>query len=253
MQRLDQLHTSYPYYGARRLVYQLQEEGFGVGRKRVRRLLSLMGISAVYPKPRTSQGARSAARYPYLLAKVSIARANQVWASDITYIPMKQGYLYLVAILDWYSRKVLSWRLSNTLDHEFCQEALEEAIGIYGAPAIFNSDQGKQFTCDEFRGVLKGHGISISVDGKGRWLDNVLIERLWRSLKYECVYMQSFAGGQEARVRIGQWLDHYNSSRPHLSLGGQFPAVVYARSAGLRSTAVEKSQGTFPQLNNSIS
>jgi len=206
MERIDQIHASYPYYGSRRLVYQLVREGYEVGRKRVQRLLPLMGIRAVYPKPRTSQGAREAARYPYLLRNLSITKANQVWASDITYIPMQKGYLYLVAIMDWYSRKVLSWRLSNTLEHDFCQEALEEALRIYGSPSIFNSDQGKQYTCQEFREVLKGHGVSISVDGKGRWLDNVVIERLWRSLKYECVYMWSFAGGKEARQAIGNWL-----------------------------------------------
>lgn len=227
MRTIDELHRKYPCYGARRLVYHLNREGKVVSRKRISRLMRSMGLEAVYSKPRTSQPARGHKHYPYLLRNLPITRSNQVWAADITYIPMAKGFFYLVAILDWYSRKVLSWRLSNTLDDEFCQEALLEALERYGAPEIFNSDQGAQFSSESFTGHLKRAGISISMDGKGRWLDNVVIERLWRSLKYECVYLQAFSGGHEASKAISQWLVYYNQERPHLSLEGHYPDAVY--------------------------
>ena len=249
---MDQLHIKYPCYGARRLAYHLTREGLQVSRKRVGRLMGLMGLGAVYQKPRTSLVEQTHKRYPYLLRSLPIVRANQVWAADITYIPMSKGFFYLVAILDWYSRKVLSWRLSNTLDHDFCQEALQEALMVYGCPEIFNSDQGRQFTSKEFTGILECRGIKISMDGKGSWLDNVMIERLWRSLKYECVYLHAFTGGHEARKLIGQWLSHYNEKRPHLSLNGLTPDEVYYASAkDTGSSAVEKGLRPFPQLNNS--
>lgn len=252
MRRLDQLHLQYPYYGARRLAYHLTREGLQVSRKRVGRLMGLMGLGAVYQKPRTSLVEQTHKRYPYLLRSLPIIRANQVWAADITYIPMAKGFFYLVAILEWYSRKVLSWRLSNTLDHDFCQEALQEALRLYGFPEIFNSDQGRQFTSKEFTAILECRGIKISMDGKGRWLDNVLIERLWRSLKYECVYLHAFTGGHEARKLIGVWMCAYNQKRPHLSLNGLTPdEVYYAWAKNPESSAVGKALGPFPQLNNS--
>ena len=249
---MDQLHLQYPCYGARRLGYHLAGEGFQVSRKRVRRLMSLMGLGALYQKPRTSLVEQAHKRYPYLLRGLPIVRSNQVWAADITYIPMAKGFFYLVAILDWYSRKVLSWRLSNTLDQDFCQEALQEALRHYGCPEIFNSDQGRQFTASQFSGILESHGIKISMDGKGSWLDNVMIERLWRSLKYECVYLHAFTGGAEARKMISCWLAHYNEKRPHLSLNGLTPDEVYYSSAKITGlAAVEKALKPFPQLNTS--
>ena len=213
MHRVDQLHLKYPCYGARRLAYHLCGEGYEVSRKRVGRLMGLMGLGAVYQ--RTSFVEESHKRYPYLLRSLPIVRANQVWAADITYIPMAKGFFYLVAILAWYSRRVLSWRFSNTLDQDFCQEALREALRLYGCPAIFNSDQGRQFTSRDFTGILESHGIKVSMDGKGSWLANVMIERLWRSLKYECVYLYAFTAGDEAREMIGLWIAHYNQKRPH--------------------------------------
>jgi putative transposase len=202
--------------------------GWRVNRKRVRRLMDKMGINAVCPKPRTSLPASGHKIYPYLLKDVAITRPNQVWAQDITYIPMERGFLYLTAIMDWHSRKVLSWRLSNTLETEFCVEALEEALWRYGAPEIFNTDQGSQFTSDEFTAVLKAAGVKISMDGKGRWLDNVFIERLWRSLKYEEVYLKAYDSVAQARAGIGAWIEYYNSERRHQSLNRLTPEMVYS-------------------------
>lgn len=227
MRLIDEQFLATPYYGSRQMAGHLRRQGYNVGRHRVRRLMRQMGIEAVYQKPRTSEADPAHKTYPYLLRGLEIIRPNQVWCSDITYIPVRRGFLYLVAIMDWYSRKVLAWRLSNTMDAGFCVEALEEALARYGMPGIFNTDQGSQFTSFEFTGLLKDQGIKISMDGKGRWMDNVFIERLWRSLKYECVYLNAFDNGLQARQEIGQWITHYNADRPHSTFNGQTPSEVY--------------------------
>ena len=229
MQEIDRAFTEWPFLGVRQMRGYLVLLGYGVGRKRVRRLMRLMGLEAVYQKPRTSIPNPEHKRYPYLLRDLTITRPNQVWCTDITYIPMKKGFLYLVAIMDWYSRKVLSFRLSNTMDTDFCVAALEEALKKHGIPAIFNTDQGSQFTSFAFTDVLQAKGIRISMDGRGRWLDNVFIERLWRSLKYECVYLHAYETGSEARAGIGTWITFYNSIRPHSKLGGITPDMCYAK------------------------
>jgi len=223
MQEIDRAFTEWPFLGVRQMRDYLVLLGYVVGRKRVRRLMRLMGLMAVYQKPKTSIPHPEHTRYPYLLRGLSIVRPNQVWCADITYIPMRKGFLYLVAIMDWHSKKVLSWKLSNTMDADFCVAALEEALAKHGKPGIFNTDQGSQFTSFAFTNVLRDNGIRISMDGRGRWLDNVFIERLWRSLKYECVYLHAFETGSEARAGIGRWIDFYNRLRPHSSLGGLPP------------------------------
>lgn len=227
MRRIDEIHLKYPFYGSRRIAQELSQEGDPVNRKRVQRLMNLMGIESTAPKPKTSQPAPEHPVYPYLLRGLTINRANQVWCTDITYIPMAYGFMYLVAIMDWHSRRVLSWRLSNTMDPGFCVEALQEALKRYGAPDIFNTDQGSQFTSADFTNVLRSKGIKISMDGKGRWVDNVFIERLWRSLKYEEVYLHAYDSPDEARDGIGRYLDFYNTKRPHQSLGYQTPDAFY--------------------------
>ena len=227
MRLIDEQFLKTPYYGSRQMSRHLRRHGHCVGRHRIRRLMRMMGLHAIYQAPRTSQPNRQHRIYPYLLRNLDITQSNQVWCTDITYIPIKRGFLYLVAILDWYSRKVLSWRLSNTMDVVFCVEALEEAIEIYGRPKIFNTDQGAQFTSYEFTSMLKANGIKISMDGKGRWMANVFIERLWRSLKYECVYLNAFDNGLQARKKIGTWLSDYNQTRPHSTFDGQTPGEVY--------------------------
>lgn len=230
MERMDQLHTEDPSAGARRLAAYLQREGLGsLGRKRVRRLMRQMAMQAVYPRPRTTIANARAARHPYLLRNLKIERPNQVWCADITYIPMRRGFLYLVAILDWHSRKVLAWEVSNTLDTAFCLRALRRAIEITGVcPQIMNTDQGTQFTSDEWTGLLKNRGISISMDGKGAWRDNVIIERFWRSLKYEDVYLRSYADGQKLTDGLQRYIEHYNERRPHQSLGNATPQEIYS-------------------------
>ena len=230
MRRIDELHLKWPFYGSRKLSEVLRAEGEAANRKRVQRLMRQMGIEAMVPKPSTSEPRRENVTYPYLLRGLTIGRVNQVWASDITYIPMKEGFLYLVAIMDWYSRRVLSWRLSNTLDSSFCVDALEEAFARYGKPEIFNTDQGAQFTADVFTGPLRERGIAISMDGKGRCLDNVFVERLWRSLKYEEVYLHAYGSASEARAGISRYLAFYNDERPHQALGYQTPAAFYRGS-----------------------
>lgn len=230
MRVIDEQYLRTPWYGSRQMTRHLVRQGHSVNRKRIKRLMQQMGIEAVYQKPRTSDPNPAHKIFPYLLRGMTIDRPNQVWCTDITYIPMRQGFLYLVAIMDWYSRRVLSWRLSNTLDTGFCIKALEEALEKHGSPDIFNTDQGCQFTSMEFTDVLKGAGIQISMDGKGRWMDNVFIERLWRSLKYECVYLQAFENGTETREGIGGWIRYYNSERPHSSLDGGTPDEVYSNS-----------------------
>jgi len=227
MRRIDEMHLKRPFYGSRRIRDWLEDYDHYVSRKRVQRLMRLMGITALYPKPRTSQPGKGHKVYPYLLRGLTIDRPNQVWATDITYIPMAKGFVYLVAIMDWYSRKVLAWRLSNSMDSDFCVDALEEALAAYGSPEIFNTDQGAQFTSDAFTGVLKDAGVDISMDGKGRWVDNVFVERLWRSVKYEDVYLKAYETVTEARNGIGTYLDFYNRERRHQSMDRKTPDQVY--------------------------
>jgi len=227
MRLIDAQFLETPFYGARQMARHLRRQGYNIGRKRVRRLMRKIGIAAIYQAPRTSEPHPEHKVYPYLLRNVTIDRPNQVWCADITYIPMPKGFLYLVAVMDWATRSVLSWRLSNSMDSSFCVEAVEEAIARYGKPRIFNTDQGSQFTSYEFTQVLRDHKIKISMDGKGRWMDNVFIERLWRSLKYECVYLYNPETGSEARSRIGKWFDLYNNDRPHSSFGDSTPMEVY--------------------------
>ena len=216
----------------------LRREGFAVSRKRVRRLMRKMGLQALYQRPSTSVPHPEHRVYPYLLRDRAVERANEAWCADVTYIPLHRGFLYLVAIQDWASRKVLSWRLSNTMDASFCVEALAEALAQYGSPAIFNTDQGSQFTSLEFTQTLKDAGVQISMDGKGRWMDNVFIERLWRSLKYECVYLHDFEVGSEARASIGRWIDFYNAERPHSSLDDRTPDEAYSDLGGAPTSSL---------------
>ncbi len=227
MRRIDELFLKYPFYGSRQMVRQLRREGVFVGRHRVRRLMRLMGLQAIYQAPRTSDPHPEHRIYPYLLRNLVIVRPNQVWCADITYIPVQRGFLYLVAIMDWATRHVLAWRLSNTMDASFCVEALNEALARYGKPEMFNTDQGSQFTSFDFTGVLKGAEITISMDGRGRCMDNIFIERLWRSLKYEAIYLHELTDGFVAERVIGEWIDFYNTERPHSSLGDQTPAEAY--------------------------
>jgi putative transposase len=226
MKFIDQQYLERPFYGSRRMTAWLRNQGYRVNRKRGRRLMGIMGLRTIYRCPRTSQPAPGHQVYPYLLRGVMITQPNQVWSGDITYIPMARGFLYLVAIMDWYSRYVLAWRLSNTLESSFCAEALVEALGK-GVPEIFNTDQGAQFTSQTFTGLLEQHRVRVSMDGKGRYTDNLFIERLWRSLKYEEVYLKAYAGGKEARAGIGEYFDFYNLERPHQALGYQTPAEVF--------------------------
>jgi putative transposase len=227
MRRIDELHLELPFYGARKIVRELMTEGHKVGRRHVTTLMRLMGIEVIYRKPRTSIPAREAAIRPYLLGNVVIDRPNQVWASDITYLPMAHGVLYLVAILDVFSRKVLAFRLSNTMTADFCVEALQEAMGKFGTPEIFNTDQGSQFTSDEWIKVLDDAKVAVSMDGKGRWIDNVFIERLWRSVKYEEVYLHGYANGTEARTALTRYFSFYNARRSHQAHGYRTPDAVY--------------------------
>ena len=227
MRRIDELFLKYPFYGSRQMVRRLRREGIRIGRHRVRRLMRLMGLSAIYQAPRTSDPHPGHRIYPYLLRGMVIDRPNQVWCADITYIPVQHGFLYLVAIMDWATRHVLAWRLSNTMDASFCVEALNEALARYGKPEIFNTDQGSQFTSVNFTGVLKAAEIAVSMDGRGRCMDNIFIERLWRSLKYEAVYLHELTDGFVAERVIGEWIDFYNTERPHSSFDGQTPAEVY--------------------------
>jgi putative transposase len=227
MRRIDELFTRWPFLGSRRMAAMLRAEGVVINRKRVQRLMRRMGVAALGPKPRTSKPAPGHTIYPYLLREVTVERANQVWAADITYIPIGRGFLYLVAVMDWSSRAVLAWRLSNTMDVSFCVSALEEALARFGRPEIFNTDQGSQFTSAAFTGVLASAGIRISMDGRGRWMDNVFIERLWRSLKHEDIYLKGYADGQEAKAGIAEWIGFYNNRRPHQALGDRTPMAVW--------------------------
>jgi len=227
MRQIDRQFLETPWYGSRQMARQLRRGGYVVGRTRVRRLMRLLGLQAIYQKPRTSMPDEQHRVYPYLLRGLSIERPNQVWCADLTYIPMRRGFLYLVAVMDWHTRAVLSWRLSNTMDSGFCVEALREALSRYGKPEIFNTDQGSQFTSEVFTGALISAGVRISMDGKGRWMDNVFIERLWRSLKYECVYLREFETGFEAQRQIARWLEYYNTDRPHSALLDKTPMEAY--------------------------
>jgi putative transposase len=246
MAEIDRQFMDMPYLGSRRMAEVLRRQGWSVGRKRVARLMRLMGLEALYRRPRTTVPHPEHRVYPYLLRGLTIDRPNQVWAADITYLPMPRGFLYMVAIMDWHSRKVLSWKLSNTMDAEFCVEALKEALETYGKPGIFNTDQGSQFTSLDFTGVLQDAGVRISMDGKGRCMDNVFVERLWRSLKYEDVYLKAYATGSEARAGIGAWIETYNTRRPHQGLAYQTPDEVYwpgPPASGLRCRSALRPAG----------
>jgi putative transposase len=227
MRRIDELHLNFPFAGARMLRDMLKLEGFEVGRKHVRTLMEKMGIAAIYRRRNTSAPHPAHKIYPYLLRDLTIDRPNQVWATDITYIPMRRGFVFLVAILDWATRKVLAHRVSISMSTDFCVEALEEAIDKYGPPEIFNTDQGSQFTSVEFTDVLKNYDIKISMDGKGRWMDNVFVERLWKSVKYEHVYLHAYDSVSEAKQQLASYFEFYNTRRPHSSLGGQTPDAAY--------------------------
>jgi putative transposase len=227
MRRIDELHLEFPFAGSRMLRDFLNAEGIEIGRERVARLMKRMEIEAIYRRPNTSKPAPGHQVFPYLLRGMKIERPNQTWAMDITYIPMARGFVYLAAVVDWYSRRVLSWRLSITMTVDFCIEAVEEALAKYGKPAIFNTDQGSQFTSGDFVGLLLANRIEISMDGKGSWRDNVFVERLWRSVKYEEVYLRAYESVSEARASIGRYFSFYNERRPHSSFGGKTPNQVY--------------------------
>jgi len=227
MRLIDRQFLETPWYGSRQMARHLRRAGYSVGRKRIRRLMAKMGLEPIYLRPRTTVPHPERQIYPYLLRELVIQRPNQVWCADITYIPMQRGFLYLVAVMDWVTRKVLSWRVSNTMDADFCIEALEEALERFGRPEIFNTDQGSQFTSPRFTGVLREAGVRISMDGRGRWMDNVFIERLWRSLKYECIYLHAFETGSTLRAGLREWIGYYNARRPHSTLAGRTPDEAY--------------------------
>jgi putative transposase len=227
MRRIDQLHLDFPFAGSRMLRDLLTAEGFKIGRQHVTTLMKHMSVEALYRKPNTSKPAPGHKIYPYLLRNLQVTRPNHVWAMDITYIPMARGFVYLAAVVDWFSRRVLAWRLSITLEVGFCTEALEEALARHGRPDIFNTDQGSQFTSAEFTGILIRNGIAISMDGRGAWRDNIFVERVWRSVKYEEVYLRAYATVSDARASIARYLGFYNSRRPHSSLDRQTPDTAY--------------------------
>lgn len=230
MRHIDEIHLARPFLGSRRIADELSDRGFSVNRKRVQRLMRRMGITASYPKPRTSKASKGHTIYPYLLRGLELRRANQVWVADITYLPMAKGFCYLVAIMDLYSRKILAWQLSNSLDPRFCVAALTRALARYSTPEIFNTDQGSQFTAQAFTSVLDQHRVRISMDGKGRWIDNVFIERFWRSLKYEEVYLYAYTDLSEARAGLERYFGYYNGERRHSRLGKQTPDAVYGEA-----------------------
>jgi putative transposase len=254
MRRIDELYLQYPFLGSRRIAEMLSTPEERINRKRVQRLMRIMGIFALGPKPNTSKPGKGHKIFPYLLRNLPIVRPNQVWYADITYIPMGRGFFYLVAIMDWYSRAVLAWRLSNSMDTSFCMEALNEALARFGKPDIFNTDQGSQFTSSDFTGRLDQAKIEISMDGRGRWMDNVFIERLWRSLKYEDIYLKGYTDGVEARAGIGAWINFYNHTRPHSALGHKTPIAIWRQgtTAGLSQNAMDmmdnaRALPTYPQ------
>jgi putative transposase len=252
MRLIDELFTAWPFLGSRRLAFMLRGKGHWIGRKRVQRLMRKMGIAALGPKPRTTKPQHGHKIFPYLLRNLAIERPNQVWAADITYIAIGRGFLYLVAVIDWASRAVLAWRLSNTMDVSFCVSALEEAMARFGRPAIFNTDQGSQFTSAAFTGTLAASGIKISMDGRGRWMDNVFIERLWRSLKYEDIYLKGYVDGREAKAGIASWMAFYNLHRPHQALANRTPMAVWrdGTTGGLHGQAVDMTLALRASLDN---
>lgn len=227
MRIIDKQYLKTPVYGSRSMRNYLRRLGYNINRKRVQRLMRLMGLEAIYPKPKTSKPHPEHKIYPYLLRGLKIRRSNQVWTTDITYIPLRRGFMYLVAVMDWYSRKVLSWRVSNTLEADFCVEALKDAIHSHGCPEIFNTDQGSQFTSEDFTGELENHGIKISMDGRGRFQDNIFIERLWWTVKHHYVYLRTFDNGTDLRNGLQHWFEYYNQERFHQSLAGLTPDEVY--------------------------
>jgi len=230
---IDQQYLETPFYGSRKITALLQQKGYTISRKKVQRLMRQLGLEVIYPKPKLSRKHPEHIIYPYLLKGVKLEAANQVWSTDITYLPVYKGHLYLVAMMDWYSRRVLSWRISNTMDVEFCVEALEEAKEVFGKPEIFNSDQGSQFTSERFTNCLKSEGIRISMDGRGRCHDNIFIERLWRSLKYELIYIQEFEDVKHLKMEVKKWFRWYNDERIHQALGYRTPKQVYCESLKL--------------------
>jgi len=230
MREIDEQYLKTPWYGSRQMVRHLRRQGHEVGRKRIRRLMRKMGLRAIAPGPQTSRRHPEHAVYPYLLRDLEITRVNRVWCADVTYIPLAHGFVYLMAIMDWHSRHVLSWRLSTTQDTDFCLEALADAMERYGTPEIFNTDQGSQFTSKAWTDALKNAGIQISMDGKGQWVDNVFIERLWRSLKYECVYLNAFDSVRDTTRGVGDWMRYYNAERPHSSLDDRTPSECFEAS-----------------------
>jgi putative transposase len=248
LRRIDELFTRWPFLGSRRMTAMLRAEGRTINRKRVQRLMRRMGIVALGPKPRTTKPAPGHTIFPYLLRDMTVERANQVWAADITYIPIGRGFLYLVAVMDWSSRAVLSWRLSNTMDVSFCVSALEEALARFGKPEIFNTDQGSQFTSAAFTRTLAAAGVQISMDGRGRWMDNVFIERLWRSLKHEDVYLKGYADGHDAKAGIAEWIAFYNNWRPHQALASRTPMAVWRE--GITGALGEKGVDMTVRLDN---
>ena len=235
MRLIDEEYTRHPFYGSRKMVVHLLRLGYPVNRKRVRRLMRQMGLAAIAPQPRTSAPRKEHKIYPYLLRNMAIQRVNQVWSADITYIRLRGGFVYLVAVMDWYSRQVLSWEVSATMDESFCVSALERALRLYGNPEIFNTDQGAQFTGESFTGVLKDHQIKISMDGKGRALDNIFVERLWRSVKYEDIYLKDYDTVEALRGGLKRYFHFYNHERPHQSLSNAVPATIYEN--GLKRAA----------------
>jgi putative transposase len=237
MRRIDELHLAHPFLGARKLARMLERYGIEVGRRHVGTLMRLMGIEAIYRKKRTSIAAKGHKIYPYLLEGLAIEHPNQVWATDITYVPMAQGFAYLAAILDLYSRKVLSFRVSNAMSTDFCVEALEEALTRYGTPEIFNTDQGAQFTAEDFTAVLLAKGVRVSMDGKGRWVDNVFVERLWRSVKYEDIYLHAYQSVRELKTALACYFEFYNARRPHQSLEDRTPDEVYFGTVDMKKAA----------------
>ncbi len=237
MRRLDELHLEHPFLGARKLARLLKDEGHAVGRRHVGTLMRRMGIETLYRKPRTSLPEKDHRIYPYLLSGVVIERPNQVWACDITYVPMAKGFVYLVAILDLYSRKVMAWRTCNTLSTDFCVEALQETLTRFGRPEIFNTDQGSQFTAEAFTEVLKANAVAISMDGKGRWVDNVFVERLWRSVKYEDIYLHAYENPTEINQALTRYFSFYNTRRPHQALDQRTPDAVYFAARELKQAA----------------
>jgi putative transposase len=248
MRRIDELYMKWPFFGSRRMAEELRDERCDVNRKRVRRLMRLMGIEAIYQKPNTSRKHPGHKIYPYLLRNLTIDHANQVWCADITYIPMAKGFVYLVAVMDWFSRRVLAWRLSITMETDFCVAALTEAMDRYGKPEIFNTDQGVQFTAAAFIEQLETRGVQVSMDGKGRFLDNIFIERLWRSLKYEEVFTKAYASVAEARLGINSWMLFYNDERKHQALGYRTPGEIFAASTVCGYVHNASALHTSPQM-----